>query len=105
MKNSTKNILRIIISIVYIAWGIWSPVSAIEAILALDPGAIISAAVGLLTLLAGIFGLFGAKKSKCRAFGIIIFVCAVASAVFSLPVIAVNSIVNAILAWLFIACI
>ena len=105
MKKSTKNVLRVIISIVYIAWGIWSPISAITAILALNIPAIVSAAVGLLTLLAGVFGLLRVKKSKCRAFGIIIFVCAVASAVFSLPIIAVNSIVNAILAWLFIACI
>ena len=104
MKKGTKNILRVLISIVYIVWGIWSPFSALEAVIALDIGAIISAAVGILTLLAGIFGLVGVKKSKCRAFGIVIFVCAVLSTVFSLPAINVNSIVNAILAWLFIAC-
>ncbi len=104
MKKGTKNILRVIISIVYIIWGIMSPLSVINAILALNVAAIVAAAVGVLTLLAGIFGLVGVKKSKCRVFGIIIFVCAVISAVFSLPVISVNSIVNAILAWLFIVC-
>ena len=105
MKKDTRNVLRVIISIVYIIWGIWSPVSAITAILALNLPAIISAAVGVLTLLAGIMGLFGVKRGKCRAFGIVIFIAAVVSVVFALPAISVNSIVNAILAWLFIICI
>lgn len=104
MKKGTKNILRIIISIIYIIWGIWSPISAINAIIALDVGAIISATVGVLTLLAGIFGLLGIKKSKCRIFGIVIFVGAVVAIVFALPTVNVNSIINAVLAWLFIAC-
>ena len=105
MKKNTKNVLRVIISLVYIVWGIYSPISAIGAILTLNLPAILSATVGVLTLLAGIFGLVGIKKSKCRAFGIVIFVFSVAAAVLALPAIATNSIVNAILAWLFIACI
>ena len=85
--------------------GIWSPVSAFDAVVALDVGAMISAGVGILTLLAGIFGLLGIKKIKCRIFGIVIFVLSVVGVVFALPAISVNSIINAILAWLFIACI
>lgn len=104
MKKSTKNVLRVIISIVYIVWGIYSPISAIQAIISLNVGAIVSAAVGVLTLLAGIFGLIGVKKGKCRAFGIIIFIFSVVAAVLALPTIATNSIINAILAWLFIIC-
>ena len=104
MKKGTKNILRVVISIVYIIWGIWSPVSAFKAIVALDIGAIISASVGVLTLLAGIFGLLGVKKGRCRIFGIIIFIGAIVGIVFALPTISVNSIINAILAWLFIIC-
>lgn len=105
MKKATKNILRVIISLVYIVWGIYSPISAIQAILALDLGAILSATVGVLTLLAGIFGLVGIKKSKCRVFGIVIFIFSAVAAVMALPAISTNSIVNAILAWLFIVCI
>lgn len=105
MKKSTKNILRIVISIVYIIWGIYSPVSAIQAILALNIPAMVSAAVGVLMLLAGIFGLFGLKKGKCRAFGIVIFIFAIVSVVLALPTISVNSIVTAVLAWLFIVCV
>ena len=101
MKKSTKNILRIVISIIYIAWGILSPLSAIQAIIALDLGAILSATVGVLTLLAGIFGLIGIKKTKCRIFGIVIFVFSVISAVVAFSV---SSVITAVLAWLFIVC-
>ncbi len=104
MKKGTKNVLRIIISIVYILWGIYSPISAIQAVLALNVSAMISAAVGILMLLAGIFGLIGMKKIKCRVFGIIIFVFSLVAVVTALPTLSVNSIVTALLSWLFIVC-
>jgi hypothetical protein len=104
MKQGTKNILRVVISIVYILWGILSPITAFKAILALDIGAILSASVGIITLLAGIFGLMGVKKSKCRIFGIVIFILSIVSIVVALPAISINGIINAVLAWLFILC-
>lgn len=104
MKKSTRNVLKILISIIYIIWGIYSPIQAFGAVIALDIGAMISAAVGILTLLAGIFGLFGLKKEKCRIFGIIIFLFSLIGAVVALPSINVSSIITAILAWLFIIC-
>ena len=104
MKKGKRNVLRVIISIIYIVWGLWSPLSALTAIFALNISAIIAATVGVLTLLAGVMGLVGVKKNKCRVFGIIIFVFAVASVIFALPAISINSIINALLAWLFIAC-
>ena len=104
MKATTKKILKIIISIIYIIWGLYSPISAIKAVLDLDVGAIASAAVGVLMLLAGIFGLLGIKKIRCRIFGVVIFVCSIVAVVLALPSISINSIITAILAWLFIAC-
>ena len=104
-KKATKNVLRVIISIIYILWGLWSPLSVLAAILALNIPAIIAAAVGVLTLLAGVMGLARVNKKKCRVFGIIIFVFAIASVIFALPAISINSIINALLAWLFIGCI
>ena len=104
MKKGTKNVLRIVISIVYILWGIYSPISAIQAVLALNVSALISAAVGVLMLLAGIFGLFGMKKIKCRIFGIIIFVFSLVAVVMALPSLSANSIITALLSWLFIVC-
>ena len=100
-----KKVLKIVISIIYIAWGIASPLMAINAVMALDVGAIASAAVGILTLLAGVFGLIGIKKMKCRIFGLIIFLCSVAAVVLALPSISIPSIVTAVLAWLYIACV
>ena len=107
MKSATKKILKIIISIIYIIWGIYSPLSVVNAVIALDVSALISAFVGVLTLLAGIFGLIGIKKTKCRIFGIVILIFSIVSIVYSIPMGAIptNSIINAILAWLFITCV
>lgn len=107
MKKSTKNILRIVISILYIIWGITAPITAINAILAFDIAAIIGAAVGIVMLLAGIFSLLGIKSAKCKLFGLVIFVGAAVSFVLSLlgGTFAWSSIVSAALAWLFITCI
>ena len=104
MKSGTKKAFKVIISIIYILWGILSPITAFKAILALDIGAILAASVGVITLLAGIFGLIGIKKMKCRIFGIIIFVLSIVSIIVSLPAISINGIINAVLAWLFILC-
>ncbi len=105
MKNSTKNVLKILISIIYILWGIYAPIEAFGAILTLNIPAMISAAVGIMTLLAGIFGLFGMKKDKCRVFGIIICIFSLIGVVAALPSIYVPAIVTALLAWLFIVCV
>ena len=105
MKKSTKMILKVVISIIYIVWGLFSPLSAIDAIISLNVGAIAAAAVGVLTLLAGIFGLIGIKKGKCRLFGIILFILSIVAVALALPVINWRSIVTAVLAWLFIVCI
>ena len=104
MKNGVKNVVRIVISLIYIFWGIFSPISAFNAILKLDIGAIATAAVGILTLLAGILGLIGIKKNKCRIFGIVILVCSIVAIVLALPAISLNSIITAVLSLLFIIC-
>ena len=105
MKKSTKNVLKVIISIVYIAWGIYAPIQAFGALIALNIPAMISAAVGILTLFAGIFGLFGMKKDKCRVFGIIICIFSLIGVVTAIPALNVSSIITALLAWLFIVCV
>ena len=99
-----KKLIRVLISLLYIFWGLYSPISAFRAIVALDGGAIASALVGLLMLFAGICGLIGIKKGKCRIFGIVIFVLAILAVVAALPAISWRAIVSAILAWLFIVC-
>lgn len=105
MKRSTRNIFKIIISLLYIVWGIYAPMQAIDAVLAFDIGALISAGVGLMMLFAGIFGLIGLKRLKCKIFGVVIFIIAAVGVVTALPVLNWSSIVSAILAWLFIICV
>ena len=104
MSAATKKIIKILISIVYIVWGSYSPISVIRAVLDLDLSAVLSALVGVMTLLAGIFGLIGIKKMKCRIFGVVILVVAVVGIVAALPTISIRLIVNAVLALLFILC-
>ena len=108
MKKGTKVLFRIIISIIYIIWGIMSPLSAFKAILALDFNALLSAVVGILMLLAGIMGLIGVKRVKCRVFGIIVFVFALIAAISPIASgagISWQAIVTALIGWLFIVCV
>lgn len=98
-----KKIVHVIISLLYIIWGIGAPLSAINAIIDLNVAALISAAVGIIMLLAGICGLFRIKPIKRRIFGVIIFIGAALSVVASLKTgIAWPSVIQAVLAWLYI---
>ena len=99
-----KKVAHVIISLIYIAWGIGAPLTAIQAIVNLDPGALLSAAVGVVMLLAGIFGLLRIKPLKRRIFGVIIFLLAAVSVVTSLwgGHVAWQAILQAVLAWLYI---
>ena len=102
MKAVTRGLLRVIISILYIVWGIMAPISAFQSLLALDLSGIVTAAVGVLMLIAGFFGLLHIKRTKVRLFGVLIFVAAIVSVILSLPTINFISIITAALAWLFI---
>lgn len=110
MKKGTKKIIHVIISLLYIVWGVGAPLALLrnlaslnlEAILNL--GTILSLATGLIMLIAGVLGLFRLRPLYRRLLGIIIFVLAAVSAVTSLMGgnIAWHSILEAILAWLYI---
>ena len=105
-----KKIIHIIISIVYIIWGIGAPLTLIKSLESLDLssltslGTLVSVATGLVMLLAGIFGLFRIKPLKRRIFGVIIFILAASSVITSLVGgnIAWQSILQAVMAWLYI---
>ena len=103
-KKSTQNIVHVIISIIYIIWGIYSPLSVLKAIIDLDMAALLGAAVGVVTLIAGILGLFQLKPAVRRVMGINIFVLAALSVITSLSAgnIYWQGILQAILAWLYI---
>ncbi len=103
-SKNTQSIIHVIISIIYIIWGIGAPLSALNAIIDLQIGALISAAVGIVTLIAGILGLFRIKPSMRRTLGVIIFVLAAVSVVTSLLGGGIHwqGILQAVLAWLYI---
>ncbi len=103
---SKKNITRIIISIIFIAYGASSVFTAFDALLDLDLGGILGCALGLLMFVTGIFGFIKSQITVCRVLGVIIcilsaleFAMALASGAFL-----VNSLVQALLAWLYFDC-
>ena len=110
MKKSAKKIVHIIISLVYIVWGIGAPLSFVknlanlnfESILSI--GTILSVATGVIMLLAGVLGLLRLRPIHRRMLGIIIFILAAASAVTSLAGghLAWQAILQAVMAWLYI---
>ena len=110
MKKTAKRIVHIIISLVYIVWGIGAPLSFIKNLAnfnfesLLSIGTLLSVATGVIMLLAGILGLFRLRPLYRRLLGIIIFILAAVSAVTSLAggVFAWQAILQAIMAWLYI---
>ena len=105
-----KKIVHIIISLIYIVWGIGAPLTFVKSLANLDfgsilsIGAILSVATGLLMLSAGILGLFRLRPIHRRLLGVIIFILALASAATSLAGgnIAWQAILQAVMAWLYI---
>lgn len=105
-----KKLLHIIISIVYIIWGIGAPLTLIKSLAALDlaslasVGTLISVATGLVMLLAGIFGLLRIKPLKRRILGVVILVLAASGVATSIlgGGLSWQSLVQAIMALLYI---
>lgn len=105
-----KKLIHIIISIVYIIWGIGAPLSLIKSLAALDLasltsiGTLISVATGLVMLFAGIFGLLRIKPLKRRILGIVIFILAICGVVTSVVGggFSWQALLQALMAWAYI---
>ena len=105
-----KKVLHIIISIVYIIWGIGAPLTLIKSLASLDLaslasiGTLISVATGMVMLFAGIFGLLRIKPLKRRLLGIFIFVLALAGVVTSVigGGFSWQALLQALMAWAYI---
>ena len=100
-----KTFLRIVTSIVFIAWGIYSPLSALDAIMSLNVSALISAGVGVLMLIAGVLGLIGLKKNKRRIFAIIILVMSALPVITALPDFSFSALITVAVSVLYLLCI
>ena len=106
MRNSTKTVVRILISILYIIWGASSTLAAVQALISFNLVGVLSMLVGLLMLFAGVLGLFKIKPAVCRLLGAAIFIMAAITFVLSIFTgISWGNLVSAFLAWLFITCI
>ncbi len=109
MNQTTKiKIQRIVICLIYILTGISSILTAANN-WTLSATTILTVAVAGVTVLAGIFGMFDLQKKARVWMGILIFVMAAVNLVlsfmpFSLSALS-ESLTQAALAWLFIACI
>ena len=105
-----KKVLHIIISIVYIIWGIGAPLSLIKSLATLDLasltsiGTLISVATGLVMFFAGIFGLLRIKPLKRRILGIVIFILAICGVVTSVVGggFSWQALLQALMAWAYI---
>ena len=105
-----KKIIHIIISVLYIIWGVGAPLTFIKELAALDfssllsLGSLMAVVTGLVMFFAGIFGLLRIKPLKRRILGIVIFILAASSVITSLVGghIAWQPILQALMAWAYI---
>ncbi len=106
MAKGRSKITRILISIIFIVLGISSVFDAFEALLELNFAGILGSALGVLMFITGIFGLLRTKVKVCRVLGI--FICVFSAVVFALSLshgrIDVNSLIQALLAWIYYDC-
>ncbi len=106
MAASKNKVTRVLISIIFIAISVGAVIGAIQELLELDLGGVVSYALMILMFITGIFGMFDSKIKVCRVLGVIIcvlsavnFVVALAGGRFD-----TMSLVQALLAWIYFDC-
>ena len=103
---SKKNITRVLISIIFIAYGVSSVLTAIKALLSLELAAVLGCALGILMFVTGILGILRTKIKICRILGVII--CILSALKFAMALaggaFAVDCLVQALLAWKMLLC-
>ena len=101
-----KNATKIIISIIFIAYGVDGFIRAFQELLTFDILGVVSCALGVLMFITGILGLLKGQIKICRALGVVIcilsafnFVLALAGGSF-----ATQMLVQALLSWIYFDC-
>ena len=88
MAAAKKKITRVLISIIFVVYGIEALVPVVEALSALELGnalsLVLASAVAILMLLTGLFGLFGASIKVVRTLAVIVCVLSAAKFVLAL---------------------
>ena len=102
----SKNATRVIISIIFIAYGVDGVVRALKKLLEFDLLGVVSCALGILMFITGIFGILKSQIKVCRALGVIVcilsafnFILALAGGAF-----VTQMLVQALLAWIYFDC-
>ena len=106
-KKSSNDLTRVLISIIFIALGTSSVISAVQGLVSLDLNIGIATALGILMFITGIISFCG-KMVACRVLGVIICILSVIMFVLSLPSATLSALqapalylTQALLAWLF----
>lgn len=106
-KKSSNNLTRVLISIIFIALGTSSVISAVQGLVSFDLNIGIATLLGILMFITGIVSFCG-KMVACRVLGVIICILSTAMFVLSLPSATLGALqapalylTQALLAWLF----
>ncbi len=106
-KSSKNNLTRILISIIFIALGTSSVISALQGLVTLSLSIGIATVLGILMFVTGIISFCG-KMVACRVLGVIICILSTAMFIMSLPSCTLSQLqvpamylCQALLAWLF----
>ena len=114
MKAKSRNLLKIIVSLVFIFLGLASAIPGVLGVLKALPSiqlyAVLAVAFDVIMFFAGLLGLMRMKKSVCIVLSVILFVgfaISAVSAVFAnAPILDVAlAIVKAVVAWFYVGCI
>ena len=106
MAKNKANLTKILISLVFIAYGIDSFIRALEYLLNLEIVGILSCAVGVLMFITGVMGLFKVKIQACRIMAVIVCVLSAATFITGLLSLSFQTqlLVQALLAWIYFDC-
>ena len=100
---SKRNITRVLVSIIFIAFGVDSVGRAFESLLEFDLVGVLACSVGLLMFVLGVFGILKNKIRVCRVLAVI--VCILSAANFAVALaggaFATQMLVQALLAWIY----
>ena len=106
MAKAKSKLTRILISLVFIAYGIDSVIRALESLLDFDIAGILACAVGVLMFITGIMGLLKAKPQVCKILAVIVCVLSAANFITGLLGLSFQTqmLVQALLAWVYFDC-
>ncbi|MBE6556667.1 MAG: hypothetical protein E7664_02850 [Ruminococcaceae bacterium] len=102
MSKNSKDLTRILISLIFLAYGIDGFIAALQSLADFNIAGVLACALGVLMFITGILGL--CRKNKvCRILGVIICVLSAAQFVMGLLGLSFGTqlLVQALLAWIY----